>query len=92
MWILHDDLLMFLPDGAPTPPNSRPISVPDDFVRNPRAWDLRDGQFVPRPAPTPTPKLTADEVTRLKEMLAGSAPPAADATERRATRRRKEDR
>ena len=72
MWVIHQDILLSMPDAAPLPPNGKRVDLPDDFLANPRAYKVEGGAIVKR-APTdikkPKPTLTADEVLRVRAAI-----------------------
>ena len=74
MWVIHQDILLSMPDAAPLPPNSTRVDVPNDFLANPRAYKVEGGAIVKR-APTemktskPNAMLTADEVLRVRAAI-----------------------
>ena len=72
MWVIHEDILLSMPDTAPLPPNGKRVDLPDDFLANPRTYKIEGGAIVKR-APTdikkPTPSLTADEVLRVRAAI-----------------------
>ena len=74
MWVIHENILLSMPDAAPLPPNGKQVDLPDDFLANPHAYKVEGGAIVKR-APTdikkpkPTPSLTADEVLRVRAAI-----------------------
>ena len=40
MWVIHQDILLSMPDAAPLPPNGKRVDLPDDFLANPRAYKV----------------------------------------------------
>jgi hypothetical protein len=74
MWVIHQDILLSMPDAAPLPPNGKRVDLPDDFLANPRAYKIEGGAIVKR-VPTemktskPKPILTADEVLRVRAAI-----------------------
>ena len=74
MWVIHEDILLSMPDTAPLPPNGKRVDLPDDFLVNPRAYKIEGGAIVRRtPADVkiskPKPILTADEVLRVRAAI-----------------------
>ena len=74
MWVIHQDILLSMPDTAPLPPNGKRVDLPDDFLVNPRAYKIEGGAIVRRtPADNkpskPKPILTAEEVQRVRAAI-----------------------
>ena len=74
MWVIHENILLSMPDAAPLPPNGKQVDLPDDFLANPHAYKVEGGAIVKR-APTemktskPNAMLTADEVLRVRAAI-----------------------
>jgi len=74
MWVIHEDILLSIPDTAPLPPNGKRVDLPGDFLTNPRAYKIEGGAIVKRTptdvkASKPKPILTADEVLRVRAAI-----------------------
>ena len=74
MWVIHEDILLSMPDTAPLPPNGKRVDLPDDFLANPRVYKIEGGAIVKRApadvkASKPKPILTADEVLRVRAAI-----------------------
>lgn len=90
MWIIQNDSLMEIPDDLPMPPNSRAIKVPEEFLREPRDFQLEKGKLVrrPRPKSEDVPRLTSEEIVQIKDALQrGLFKAVAETPERRRTKK-----
>jgi hypothetical protein len=81
MFIVHDGLLIELPDDAPRPPRSVVVDLPDDFLARPEAYRIRKRGIVRRPdrelleaeerraEAAATAELTPEEIAKVKQAI-----------------------